>query len=164
LFDHLEASLIEAVSSPTLPNETVLAALDELLNDPGFKTSARNKRFLRFVVEETLAGRASRIKSYTIAVDVFGRSAEFDGRSIQSSGSRQAACALLWRVTIITPRPARESKLLSLRVATFPSSGTLDSIQVRLPLLAALMPVRAKPVCHIFRVLLKNRHPSLSGR
>jgi adenylate cyclase len=79
LFDHLEASLIEAVSSPTLPNETVLAALDELLNDPGFKTSARNKRFLRFVVEETLAGRASRIKSYTIAVDVFGRSAEFDG-------------------------------------------------------------------------------------
>src|ERR1700759_5340281 len=54
-------------------------ALDDLLGDPEFQASGRLKRFLRFVVEETLAGRAHRIKSYSIAVDVFGRPANFDG-------------------------------------------------------------------------------------
>jgi hypothetical protein len=58
--------------------ERVMSALNELLNNPGFKASARNKRFLRYVVEETLAGRSGKIKSYVIAVDVFGRSARFD--------------------------------------------------------------------------------------
>jgi adenylate cyclase len=40
--------------------------------------SDRNRRFLRFIVEEKLAGRAERIKSYAIAVDVFGRAPTFD--------------------------------------------------------------------------------------
>ena len=56
----------------------IIAALDRLTHDASFKASDRNKRFLRFVVEETLAGRADRIKAYTIAVDVFGRAPEFD--------------------------------------------------------------------------------------
>jgi TolB-like protein/Tfp pilus assembly protein PilF len=54
-------------------------ALSRLLAAPGLQVSERNKRFLRYVVEETLAGRGERIKSYTIAVDVFGRGADFDG-------------------------------------------------------------------------------------
>jgi adenylate cyclase len=65
----------QAVVDPT----AVVAALNALLADSAFQTSARNKKFLRFVVEETLAGRGQRIKSYTIAVDVFGRPADFDG-------------------------------------------------------------------------------------
>ncbi|WP_025030360.1 hypothetical protein [Nitratireductor aquibiodomus] len=52
--------------------------LDALLQSPDFRASDRNRRFLRFVVEETLAGRADRIKAFTIAVDVFGRDASFD--------------------------------------------------------------------------------------
>jgi adenylate cyclase len=57
----------------------ILAALNDLLGDPDFKVSDRLKRFLRFVFEETLAGRQDRIKNYSIAVDVFGRPANFDG-------------------------------------------------------------------------------------
>jgi len=34
--------------------------------------------FLRFVVEEKLGGRSHRLKGYTIAVEVFGRSEDFD--------------------------------------------------------------------------------------
>lgn len=34
--------------------------------------------FLRFVVDETLAGRAERIKAYTIAADALGCDASFD--------------------------------------------------------------------------------------
>ncbi|MBY8916860.1 hypothetical protein KVG22_09690 [Nitratireductor sp. R6] len=52
--------------------------MDALLQSPDFRASDRNRRFLRFVVEETLAGRADRIKAFTIAVDVFGRDASFD--------------------------------------------------------------------------------------
>lgn len=53
-------------------------ALDRLLSSEHFRASERNKRFLKFVVEETVAGRAARIKAFTVAVDVFGRDANFD--------------------------------------------------------------------------------------
>jgi hypothetical protein len=62
---------------PPFPNRR-LDALEDLIRDPAFKASERNKRFLRFIVTETLAGRASRIKAYTIAVDVFARPPDFD--------------------------------------------------------------------------------------
>ncbi|KAB1078444.1 hypothetical protein F6X53_14725 [Methylobacterium soli] len=42
------------------------------------RLSERNRRFLSFVVDETLAGRAGRIKAYAIGVDVFGRGSDFD--------------------------------------------------------------------------------------
>jgi hypothetical protein len=50
----------------------------KLIQHEGFRASTRNKRFLEFVVDETLCGRSERIKAYTIAVDVFGRGAEFN--------------------------------------------------------------------------------------
>ncbi|RDJ19823.1 hypothetical protein DWF00_04310 [Bosea caraganae] len=62
-----------------LDDDAKRAALEHLLSQPGFRASPRNRDFLRFVVEETLAGRSDRIKAYTIAVDVFGRRADFDG-------------------------------------------------------------------------------------
>lgn len=55
-------------------NET----LENLLADPDFHASARNKRFLRYVVEEQLAGRGARIKAYSIATEIFGRPDDFD--------------------------------------------------------------------------------------
>jgi TolB-like protein len=64
-----------------LTAEEVSHALTRLLSAPDFQASERNKRFLRYVVEETLADRGERIKSYSIAVDVFGRGADFDGAS-----------------------------------------------------------------------------------
>jgi hypothetical protein len=35
-------------------------------------------RFLEFVVETTLAGKAGTIKAYTVAVGAFGRGEDFD--------------------------------------------------------------------------------------
>ena len=57
---------------------SVREALERILASPGFDASARNRRFLEYVVEETLAGRADRLKGLTIAIDVFGRDATFD--------------------------------------------------------------------------------------
>jgi adenylate cyclase len=52
--------------------------LERILASPGFRASARSRRFLEYVVEETLAGRADRLKGLTIAIDVFGRDATMD--------------------------------------------------------------------------------------
>jgi TolB-like protein len=57
------------------------AELARVLASGCFEQAGRAKDFLRFVVEETLAGRAHRLKGYTIAVEVFGRSADFDAQA-----------------------------------------------------------------------------------
>ncbi|RUM95750.1 hypothetical protein EET67_21320 [Pseudaminobacter arsenicus] len=64
-----------------VPDEEVRTALERLLADSRFRASERNRRFLRFVLEEALAGRGDRIKSYIIAVEVFGRSVDFDAET-----------------------------------------------------------------------------------
>lgn len=51
----------------------VLAQLERILASPPFCHAERMRRFLDLVVRETLAGRASQLKEYTIAVDAFGR-------------------------------------------------------------------------------------------
>jgi PAS domain S-box-containing protein len=58
--------------------ETIRAALDLLLAQPPLRKSPQLSAFLSYVVGETLAGRGSQLKSYTIATDALGRSPNFD--------------------------------------------------------------------------------------
>lgn len=58
--------------------EIVLEQVERILKSPDFDASERNGRFLIYAVNETLAGRADRIKAYTIATSVFGRGDNFD--------------------------------------------------------------------------------------
>ena len=59
----------------------ILAHLENLLESPAFAGSRRRQAFLRYVVQETLAGRGSAIKETNIAVDVFGRNNDFDAQT-----------------------------------------------------------------------------------
>jgi len=59
----------------------ILAHLEELLESPAFAGSRRRQAFLRYVVQETLEGRGPAIKETNIAVDVFGRSNDFDAQT-----------------------------------------------------------------------------------
>jgi adenylate cyclase len=61
--------------------DEVRAELDTILAGRAFEHAGRAQEFLRFVVMETLAGRDHRLKGYTIALDVFGRAADFDAQS-----------------------------------------------------------------------------------
>jgi hypothetical protein len=61
--------------------DDVQAELERILSSPRFQASEKRRAFLRFIVEETLAGRADRLKGYTIAVDVFGRDETFDAKA-----------------------------------------------------------------------------------
>jgi adenylate cyclase len=59
----------------------VRAALERVLASRCFEQAARSSGFLRFVVEQTLAGQGERLKGYTIAVEVFGRPPDFDAQT-----------------------------------------------------------------------------------
>lgn len=60
------------------PPEAARAELRRILESPEFEASERNRRFLEYVVEEALAGRALRIKAYSVATEVFRRDESFD--------------------------------------------------------------------------------------
>lgn len=61
-----------------LPAADCHAQLARILSSADFDATDRKHRFLRYIVDEALAGRGSRIKAYSIAVEVFGRDASFD--------------------------------------------------------------------------------------
>ena len=52
--------------------------LARILESAGFRDSLRLSRFLSFIVEATLDGKAETIKGYTIAVEALGRDGDFD--------------------------------------------------------------------------------------
>jgi TolB-like protein len=56
----------------------VKTSLSAILRSGDFAASRRMSDFLTYVVEETLAGRGSRIKAYSVAIDVLGRRPDFD--------------------------------------------------------------------------------------
>src|SRR5215471_4720695 len=62
----------------TKPEPTqIRSALAKVLTAPSFAASARLSRLLRFIVEQTLSGRAHELKEYTLGVDVFDRGEKF---------------------------------------------------------------------------------------
>src|SRR3954471_19244253 len=62
----------------SIPPQVIRDALQRVVASRDFMNSERKRRFLKFVVQETLAGRADRIKAYSIAVDVFDRDSSFN--------------------------------------------------------------------------------------
>ncbi len=52
--------------------------LERVLRSAHFDGSTRSREFLRYVVEEVLAGRGGYLKQAAIAVEVFGRQPDFD--------------------------------------------------------------------------------------
>ncbi len=58
--------------------KAVRQALERILKSGPFAQSQRRRRFLEYIVNETLAGRGDRLKGYSIAREVFDRPEEFD--------------------------------------------------------------------------------------
>jgi TolB-like protein/Flp pilus assembly protein TadD len=60
--------------------QPALAELERIAAGEVFRQADRLNRFLKYVVEETLAGRGSELKEYRLGVDVFDRPPAFDPR------------------------------------------------------------------------------------
>jgi adenylate cyclase len=61
--------------------DEVRAALSRVLSSAVFTRAGRARAFLRYITQETLEGRAAAISGYTIAIAVFGKTADFDAVS-----------------------------------------------------------------------------------
>jgi adenylate cyclase len=79
----------------SLDDEAVREELGRVLASSGFASSAKLSSFLRYIVDEALAGRARDIKAYAIALNAFERPASFDPQAdpivrIQAGRMRRA--------------------------------------------------------------------------
>ncbi len=64
-----------------VPEAAVREQLERMLASKTFAGSQRASVLLRFVVEETLQGRAASLKEYALGAEALGRGAEFDPRA-----------------------------------------------------------------------------------
>jgi len=67
-----------AASDPTITPEEVRSALQRILASLDFRATPRNRRFLAYITEKTLAGLAEEVSGYGVATEVFGRPANFN--------------------------------------------------------------------------------------
>ncbi len=76
-------------------NKEINTQLERMLGSEDFKATPQQIALFKFVVNQTLEGKADSIKAYTVATEVFGRRSDFDQSidpivSIQASRLRQA--------------------------------------------------------------------------
>src|SRR5829696_3501004 len=64
-----------------VPDSAVRAQLDRILASPVFSRSQQLRRFLSFIVEQTLTGQAHTLKEAVLAHEVYGKGPDFDGGS-----------------------------------------------------------------------------------
>ena len=62
----------------SVAQDQVRASINNMLASPLFAGSPRQQCFLNYLVTHSLAGNAERLKGYTIALEVFDRSMDFD--------------------------------------------------------------------------------------
>ncbi len=58
--------------------KAVREQLNRIFNSEPFRQSQRRQRFLKYIVNETLAGRSERLTGYNLALEIFDRPASFD--------------------------------------------------------------------------------------
>jgi TolB-like protein/Flp pilus assembly protein TadD len=64
-----------------LPDKAVRQQLSRVLSSKTFSQVERLKRFVSFIVAETVGGRGGELKEYVIGVQVFGKEPSFDPRT-----------------------------------------------------------------------------------
>jgi TolB-like protein len=94
--------------------DAVLLALERLLAWPEMVRSPQLAKFLTYIVNRTLDGEGQGIKAYSIAVDVFGRPADFDPQSDP----------------IVRVQARRLRALIN---SYYESQGEAEPVQIRLP-------------------------------
>ena len=62
-------------------DDKVRSQLERMLNSNTFQHVDRLKRFLSFIVDETLLGRSDQLKELLVGIEVFGKESSFDPRT-----------------------------------------------------------------------------------
>src|SRR5579875_1192100 len=83
--------------------------LERLLANPFFSHSRRFPAFLRYIVEQTLAGQADQLKERTLGVEVFHKPADYDTSS--DPIVRVTAAEIRKRIALYYQEPGHEEEL-----------------------------------------------------
>src|SRR3954471_22351448 len=67
-------------TSPVEPG-AIREQLDRVLSSAVFRRAERSSALFKFIVDQTLDGRANRLKEYTLGAEALGRSESFDPRT-----------------------------------------------------------------------------------
>jgi hypothetical protein len=86
---------LQPLESASASCEVISNQFDRMLSSLDFRGTPQQAVFLKFVVNQTLGGKADQIKGYTVATQVFGRGSDFNQSldpvvSIQTSRLRRA--------------------------------------------------------------------------
>src|SRR5947207_625058 len=107
-----EQGTLETARQPTV--NCIALELETILGSRVFARAERSVRFLRFVTEMTLAGKAGELKETVIGVSVFGRKPDYDPR--------------------IDPIVRMEAAKLRTRLESYYSKeGSVDPVVIQLP-------------------------------
>ena len=68
-------------TSGRLGRARIRQELDRILASATFQKVERLKRFISFIVVETIAGRGAQLKEYVVGTEVFGKDPSFDPRN-----------------------------------------------------------------------------------
>ncbi|MBI2994273.1 MAG: tetratricopeptide repeat protein [Gammaproteobacteria bacterium] len=63
---------------PALSAAAIRAQVERIMESEVFRQSERQRRFLRYIIDQSLNGNTGRLKGYTIGIDVFDRGENFD--------------------------------------------------------------------------------------
>ena len=93
----------------SLEQEAIRSQLAQILASPEFRASQRCQEFLRFVVEQSLAGHADSLKERTIGVEAFGRAADYE--TSLDGVVRIKASEVRKRLSLYYARSGKEAKV-----------------------------------------------------
>jgi adenylate cyclase len=69
---------LSRLPAPRPSQQQIRSQTERILNSPAFTRSSRSRRLLEYLLTQTLAGNAKRLKQYAIATEALGRGADFD--------------------------------------------------------------------------------------
>ncbi len=72
---------IRGTASASIPQKATQQQLERILASATFQQVGRLKRFLDFIVRESIEGRGDELKEYVVGVQVFGKEPSFDPRT-----------------------------------------------------------------------------------
>jgi eukaryotic-like serine/threonine-protein kinase len=145
----MHLAIMQSGGSNSQSEAAVRDSLARILASPGFANAIRSRRFLEFVVNQTLAGDSDALKEYTLAIEVFGRKDSYDSR--EHSAVRVEASRVRTRLAQYYETHGRDEAL----VIELPKGGYVPRFRERefAPQLAEPLPVERD-----------RKNPALSSR
>lgn len=111
-------NIADPIDPRPISNEAIRSEVEKICSSVTLASATRLCRFLKYVVERTLAGHGEELKEYSIGIEVFDRAASYDPNidSIVRSGARRLRSKLK---EYFESEGVRDSILINLRAGSY---------------------------------------------